>query len=155
MAYRFEGALVSENDRIDAALERGGFARYEDARWVCRIRPYGSLATRPREACDSSFCVAGSPCNTPDPGACRRRGYPFEWVFCGRITEVAAKHLRCRVVAECCRAPKRPLDFTGAAQLLQKSTEIEHGLGLPGFRFASKPVLGFIFRFRPIPCVAP
>lgn len=24
MAYRFEGALVSENDRIDAALERGG-----------------------------------------------------------------------------------------------------------------------------------
>jgi hypothetical protein len=32
--YQFEAALVSENERIEAVLERAGFARYEDAFWV-------------------------------------------------------------------------------------------------------------------------
>jgi hypothetical protein len=33
-AYQFEAALVSENERIEAVLERAGFIRYEDAFWV-------------------------------------------------------------------------------------------------------------------------
>lgn len=33
-AYQFEAALVSENERIEAVLERAGFTRYEDAFWV-------------------------------------------------------------------------------------------------------------------------
>jgi hypothetical protein len=33
-SYQFEAALVSENERIEAVLERAGFTRHEDAFWV-------------------------------------------------------------------------------------------------------------------------
>lgn len=32
--YRFEAALVSENEGIEAVLARAGFSRYDDAFWV-------------------------------------------------------------------------------------------------------------------------
>jgi hypothetical protein len=37
-SYLFEAALVSQNERIDAVLERAGFSRYEDAFWIRPIR---------------------------------------------------------------------------------------------------------------------